>query len=266
MNTQAIRDELSQFIYSNFDAQDMDILNELSEVFVQSHSCQLATGGEQTMPRLNLDDLQNLVHFTDDHRSRQAQTILKCLDSSLIEFTPGGPLHKCQMVFKNYTAFVLACMCLQTPRAKLVSKFSAKCNEMVVRLHIALQKDLAKTRAELAEEKAQVQRRLFLVVKEAVREWRRENGFRYTDCTWRLKNFTQCCKRLLGLVYYKGNTPYVQAQFLRNAHDAIKSFYGFCQRNPIDEQPHYEQTKINELFPHDFVAKSAQLIDLINKQ
>ena len=205
-------------------------------------------GAIATSGHLNLDDLQNLVRFTDDHRSRQAKTILKYLDASLIEYTPGTRQKRCQMVFKTYEAFVMACMCLQAPRAKLVSKFSAKCNAMVVRLHIALQKDLKKTRAELAEEKAQVQRRLFLVIKEAVKEWRRENGYRYTDCSWRLKHFTECCKRLKLLVYYQGNTPYVQAQFLRNAHDAMKSFYGLCQRNPVGEQPHYEQTKINELF------------------
>ena len=49
MNTQAIRDELSQFIYSNFDADDMDILNELSEIFVKSYSCLLLNSEEQPM-------------------------------------------------------------------------------------------------------------------------------------------------------------------------------------------------------------------------
>jgi hypothetical protein len=139
-------------------------------------------------------------------------------------------------------------LCLRGPKAQLVSAFSAKCTSMVVRLHIALRKDLAKTRAELAEEKAQVQRRVFLVIKEAVREWRRENGYRHTDCTWRLKNFTQCCKRLLGHVYHKGNTPYVKVGSLRRAHESIKYFYGLCQMNPPGEQPHYEQTTISKLF------------------
>jgi len=255
MNTQAIRDELSEFVYSNFDADDMEILNELSEVFVQSHSCLLASAGEQTMDgaiatsgHLNLDDLQNLVRFTDDHRSRQAKTILKYLDASLIEYTPGTRQKRCQMVFKTYEAFVMACMCLQTPRAKLVSKFSAKCNAMVVRLHVALQKDLKKTKAELAEERAQVQRRVFLVVKEAVREARREMGLRYTDCSWRLKNFTKCCQRMKGLIYYQSNTPYIQKNYLRNAHESMKFFYGLCQRNPVGEQPHYTQTKLSDNF------------------
>ena len=206
------------------------------------------TAYNSTSRYLNLDTLVDLLRLTSHNRARDAQLIIKYLDPSLIEFTPGNRQQRCQMVFKTYEAFVMACMCLQTPRAKLVSKFSAKCNAMVVRLHVALQRDLKKTKAELAEEKAQVQRRVFLIVKEAVKEWRRENGYRYTDCSWRLKNFTECRKRLKLLVYYQGNTPYVQAQFLRNAHDAMKSFYGLCQRNPVGEQPHYEQTKINELF------------------
>ena len=110
------------------------------------------------------------------------------------------------------------------------------------------QRDLTKTRAELAEERAQVQRRLFLVVKEAVKEWRRENGLRYTDCTWRLKNFTKCCSRLKGLTYKIGTTPYVDKHYLRNAHDAMKFFYQVCQRNPVGEQTKYTQTKISDNF------------------
>ena len=61
MNTQTIRDELSQFIYSNFDAQDMDILNELSEIFVQSHSCQFPIDGEQPM-----DGVRHLTKYATD--------------------------------------------------------------------------------------------------------------------------------------------------------------------------------------------------------
>ena len=194
MNTQAIRDELSEFVYSNFDADDMEILKELSEVFIQSHSCLILNSEEQTMDGairtsayLNLDSLARVLRLNSHNRSRHAQLILKYLDPSLIEFTPGTRQQRCKMVFKTYETFVMACMCLQTPRAKLVSKFSAKCTSMVVRLHIALQKDLTKTKAELAAEKAQVLRRAFLVIKEAVREARRELGLRYTDCTWRGK-------------------------------------------------------------------------------
>ena len=129
-----------------------------------------------------------------------------------------------------------------------------------------LQRDLTRTEQQLAEQCAEVDRRLFLVIKQAVQEWRRENGYRYTDCTWRLKHFTQCCKRLLGTTYKKGNTPYVDKDFMQNAKRAIKDFYGFCQRNPVEDQPHYEQQKIDELFHCDFVAKSARLIDWINQQ
>ena len=82
----------------------------------------------------------------------------------------------CQIVFKSFEGFIQACLCLRGPKAQLVSAFSAKCTSMIVRLHIALQKDLTKTKAELAEEKAQVQRRAFLVIKEAVKEARREMG------------------------------------------------------------------------------------------
>jgi hypothetical protein len=251
MNTQSIRDELSEFVYSNFDPQDMEILNELSEIFIKSHSCLFVPTDEQTMDglintsvNLNLDDLQKFVRFANDHRVHRAKTILKYLDPSLIDYTPGTRQRRCQMVFKTYEAFVMACMCLQTPRAKMVSKFSAKCTSMVVRLHLALQKDLKKTKAELAEEKAQVQRRVFLVVKEAVKQWRRENGLRYTDCDWRLKNYSACCKRLHLVVYRIGNTPYVQPKFLRNA----QYFYEISRRNPISEQPKYTQMKLGDKF------------------
>jgi len=258
MNTQAIRDELSEFVYSNFDAQDMEILNELSEVFIQSHSCLLATDGDQPMDGLtatsgylNLDTVMEFMKRTD-HRKRTFETIQESIHPSVIaSATPGQRgryANPCQIVFKSYEGFIQACLSLRGPRAQLVSFFAAKCTAMVVRLHIALQKDLAKTRAELAEEKAQVQRRVFLIVKEAVKEWRRENGLRYTDCVWRLKNFTQCCKRLKLLTYYQGDTPYVRAHFLRNAHDAMKFFYGLSQRNPVGEQPKYTQMKLSDNF------------------
>jgi len=129
-----------------------------------------------------------------------------------------------------------------------------------------LQRDLTRTEEQLAEHRAEVDRRLFLVIKQAVQEWRRENGYRYTDCEWRLKNFTTCCKRLLGAWYKKGSTPYVDKDYMQNAKRAIKKIYGTCQRNPLEDQPHYEQKKIDELFHRDFVAKSARLIDWIKNQ
>ena len=259
MNTQAIRDELSEFVYSNFDADDMEILNELSEVFIKSHSCLLASAGEQPMDGatatsgyLTLDTVMDFMKRTD-HRKRTFETIQESIHPSVIaSVVPGkrGGVHPqpCQIIFKTYEGFIQACLSLRGPRAQLVSFFAAKCTSMVVRLHIALQKDLAKTKAELAEERAQVQRRVFLVVKEAVKEWRRENGHRYTDCSWRLKNFTKCCSRLKGLTYKIGTTPYVHKHYLRNAHDAMKFFYQVCQRNPVGEQTKYTQTKISDNF------------------
>jgi hypothetical protein len=260
MNTQSIRDELSEFVYSNFDPQDMEILNELSEIFIKSHSCLSVPTDEQTMDglintsvNLNLDTILKFMQRTDN-RKRTFETIRECIHTSVISSATPGQRggNACQIVFNSLEGFIQACLCLRGPRAQLVSKFSAKCTSMVVRLHLALQKDLKKTKAELAEEKAQVQRRVFLVVKEAVKQWRRENGLRYTDCDWRLKNYSACCKRLHLVVYRIGNTPYVQPKFLRNAHDAIKYFYEISRRNPISEQPKYTQMKLGDKFVQSY--------------
>merc|ERR1711964_371288 len=96
-----------------------------------------------------------------------------------------------------------------------------------------------RTEHQLAEQVAEVDRRAFLVIKEAVKEWRMQNGHRYTDCAWRLKHFTQCLGRIKGLLYRHGNTPFVHAEFLTNAHSAIKFYYQLCQRNPPTDQPKY---------------------------
>ena len=115
MNTQAIRDELSQFIYGNFDAQDMDILNELSEVFIQSHSCQLPTGGEQTMDGairtcayLNLDTVMEFMARKTD-RGRIYDTILKNIHPTVVARTTpkirGG--QPCQITFKTFEGKIL---------------------------------------------------------------------------------------------------------------------------------------------------------------
>ena len=111
-----------------------------------------------------------------------------------------------------------------------------------------LEQALARTEHQLAEERAEVDRRVFLVIKEAVKEWRDQNGQRFTDCSWRLKHYTQCCKRLKGLIYKKGNTPYITPGFIRNAHDAMKFYYQICQRNPAEEQTKYTQMKISDNF------------------
>ena len=96
MNTQAIRDELSEFIYSNFDASDMEILKELSEVFIQSHSCLFPTNGEQTMDGLippsrylNLDTVRKFMNA----KSKRALTfniIMEGVHPSVVaSVTPG---------------------------------------------------------------------------------------------------------------------------------------------------------------------------------
>ena len=111
-----------------------------------------------------------------------------------------------------------------------------------------LQRDLNKSQTLLAAERAEVERRVFLVIKDAVSEWRRENGYRNTDFQWRNKHFGQCCGRLLGTVYKKGDTPYVHAEYMDNAKQAVKDFYGFCQRNPQASAPPVTQQTITNHF------------------
>ena len=244
MNTEAIRKELSKYIYAHFDSADLDILDELADIFVRSHSSLFATSGERTITGLDFEVLSELLQLDPTHRARNAKLIVGCLDAALYNYVPGTRNTKTQLTFKTFEAFIMGCMCLRSPRAVIVSRFSAKCTSMVVRLHVALQKDLAKTRAELAEERAQVQRRAFLVIKEAVREWRKENGYKYTDCEWRMKNFSACCRRLAGITYKLGTTPYVKPAYLKNAHVAIKRFYGLSMNNMTEDLPAYTQTKL----------------------
>jgi len=248
MNTQAIRDELSEFVYSNFDADDMEILKELSDVFIQSHSC-TEDGAFHRSVNLNLGTVIELMQ-SKRQRADNYHAILERVHPVLIQSKtePRRGGVKCDLVFATFEGFLQACLSLHTKRNQQVSHFAAKCMSMVVRLHVALQRDLKKTKAELAEEKAQIQRRAFLVIKEAVREARRELGLRYTDCTWRLKNFTKCVQRMKGLIYYQGSTPFIEKNYLRNAHDSMKYYYTLCQRNPVGEQPHYTQTKLSDNF------------------
>ena len=250
MNTQAIKDELLQFVYANFDSADVEILQELSEIFIQSHLSAIRRGANRTMAGLimNLDLVINFMG-AKRRRSEVYTTILDSLHSSLIAQTVvpcrGGVSNvKCDIVFPSFDAFLHACLALKTKRHKQFVAFSVKCTSMVVRLYAAIQEDLKKTKAQLAEEKAQVQRRVFLVIKEAVREYRKENGYRYTDSKWRLKNFGECCRRLTGITYKIGATPYVQREYLQNAHLAIKKYYKVCQQNELMEQPSYQQKKM----------------------
>ena len=253
MNTEAIRKELSKYIYAHFDSADLDILDELADIFVRSHSSLFNNGVEHTTTGLNLtcevrnlDTVMTFMQKSDKNRKRAYNLILETVDPAFIATTDPGVRRqrKCQIVFKSFDGFVQACLVMRGPRARIMSRFSAKCTSMVVRLHVALQKDLAKTRAELAEERAQVQRRAFLVIKEAVREWRKENGYKYTDCEWRMKNFSACCTRLAGITYKLGTTPYVKPAYLKNAHVAIKRFYGLSMNNMAEDLPTYTQTKL----------------------
>ena len=97
--------------------------------------------------------------------------------------------------------------------------------------------------------KEEVDRRLFLVQKDAVKEWRLEQGYRNTDYEWRNKNFTNCCSRLLGTTYKKGNTPYVHKEYMPNAKQSIKDYYGFCQRNPESTSPPLDQPSLEYYLP-----------------
>ena len=111
------------------------------------------------------------------------------------------------------------------------------------------QQELAQTQEALEEANAEVDRRLFLVLKEAVKEWRQENGYRNTDYDWRNKNFNVCCQRLLGSVYKKGATPYVFEQYMETAFAALKSFYDFRQRNPNSPCPPLDQLTLYSFLP-----------------
>ena len=254
MNTQTIRDELFQFSHANFEAEEVDILNELTEIFIATQVSAIHSTVNVTTDGVILN-LDLVIRFMEAKRERSNvyKTIVESVHSTLILYTvlpKRGGVHttKCDLVFTNFEAFLQACLALKTKRHKIYSAFAAKCMSIIVRLNAAIRQDLQKTRAQLAEEKAQIQRRCFLVIKEAVREWRRENGYRYTDCQWRLKNFVACCNRIKGITYKVGATPFVQKEYLSNAHQAIKKFYGLCQRNPNGEQAHFEQTTMRNYY------------------
>ena len=142
------------------------------------------------------------------------------------------------IVFSNWCAEVIDEI-LQTGRYD-ISEHQAQIEK--------LQRDLNKSQIQLAAERAEVERRVFLVQKEAVAEWRREHGYRHTDYDWRQKNFGACCSRLLGSTYKKGATPYVRPEYMDTAKHAIKDFYGFCQRNPQPQNPPMTQQTITNHF------------------
>ena len=88
MNSQTIRDELAEFVYANFDAQDMDILTELCEIFVQAHSCQLPNGQTMNGPihsskYLNLDTVIKFMQ-NKGQRAQVFDIITEGVHSSVI--------------------------------------------------------------------------------------------------------------------------------------------------------------------------------------
>ena len=235
MNIQAIKDELNEFIQTEFSEQDWDILSELAEIFVSQHGA-FATSGDvnpehhdeiRTTAHLNLDTLMELLQIRKDHRARTAKTIKEYLSEDVITYFPGtrSKHNKSQIIFTTFESFINACFCLRSPKAKLVSRFAAKCTSLVVELVLALQINLKKTTKELKKEKAEVFRRVYLVIKDAVAEARRELGFRYTDFKWRQQHYGIIISRLLGSVYMKGKTPYVYKENMQTAKQSIKKYY-----------------------------------------
>ena len=254
MNTQAVKDELLEFVYANFNNEESDILEELTDIFIQSHVSARHSSVSRTTHGLILD-MDLLIKFmgAKRHRTDVYASIVENLHPSLISHNDPpkwGGVHnrKCDLVFPTFDAFLHACLALKTKRHKALVAFNVKCTSMVVRLYAAIREDLKKTQAALAEEKAQVNRRLFLVIKNAVCEYRRENGYPFTDSDWRIKNFGNCCRRLSGITYRLGATPYVQKDFVENAHSAIKHYYKLCQDNQAPDQPKYTQMTMRRYY------------------
>jgi hypothetical protein len=255
MNTQTIRDELHAFVYENFDEQDTEVLEKLAEIFIQSYNSYSPNNIVSCYDILNLDTLINLAGRSTDtsNRGKVYHLILKHLSPRLIHSTNQGARGrgaKSQIVFNSFEAFIQACLLLRGPKALQISAFSAKCTAMVVRLHVALEADLRKTKQELSDEREEIQRRCFLIIKQSVREWRAANGYPFTDARWRYANFTRCVKGLLGTVYLKGATPYVQKEYLEKATTAIQAIYERDQRNPdfVDRSPPLEQPTLYNHF------------------
>jgi len=94
------------------------------------------------------------------------------------------------------------------------------------------EQELVQTQEALEEANAEVNRRAFLVIKAAVEEWRLQNGYKNTDYDWRSSHLGECCAALRRIGYTKGSTLYVHAEYMENAHLAIKHIYDTHQRNP----------------------------------
>ena len=196
----------------------------------------MATGSEKQLKKRHGANYFQLVSFR--HRSNfQNRNMLAVNQKGLLRIIWRSNKPKAE-IFSDWCAEVVSEV-LQTGR------YDVREHEEQIQ---QLQQALTRTEHQLAEERAEVDRRAFLVIKKAVQEWRMQNGHRYTDCTWRLKHYTQCLNRIKGLLYYHGNTPFVKANLLTNAHEAMKYFYQLSQRNPVGEQPHYTQTKLSDNF------------------
>ena len=247
MNTQDIKAELEQFIDENFAQADWEILRELSKIYLESFRS--LDGVIPSSRYLNLDTVRTFMNA----KSKRALTfgiIMEGVHHSVIASAVFGKRGgaPCQVTFKSLEGFIQACLCLRGPKAKLISLFAAKCSSMVVRLYTAVQEDLKKTEEELAKERAEVNRRLYLVIKGAVKEWRNAHGYRNTDFKWRKKHWGEIIGRLRGITYKKGKTPYVNQDYIENAKTAVKCFYGYCQRNPQAVYPPLEQSTIENYF------------------
>ena len=229
MNIQEIKDELSEFIKTEFSPDDWNVLSELADIFLRQTGA-FATSGDVNPVHLNLDTLMETLQIDPSHRSRTAKIVKEYLGEDLLIYFPGtkSKYNKSQIIFKTFDSFINACFCLRSPKAKLIGRFAAKCTSLVVELVVAMKINLKKTTAELDQEKAEVFRRVYLVIKDAVAEWRREHGFRYTDFKWRQTHFCTIVSRLLGSVYYKGKTPYVYHDNMATAKRSIKKYYETC--------------------------------------
>ena len=67
MNIQAIKDELSQFIQTEFHEDDWNILSELADIFVSQHGAVVSRDEQNTEP-LTLDSLMEFVQMRADNR------------------------------------------------------------------------------------------------------------------------------------------------------------------------------------------------------
>ena len=242
MNIQSIKDELSEFIQTEFTPDDWNVLSELADIFVSQNGA-FVTSDDVNPVHLTLDTLMETLQIAPSNRSRTAKIVKEYLGEDAIHYFPGtkSKYNKSQIIFRTFDSFINACFCLRSPKAKLVGRFASKCTSLVVELVVAMKINLQKTTEELDQEKAEVFRRVYLVIKDAVAEWRREHGFRYTDFKWRQAHFGVIVSRLLGSVYNKGKTPYVYQENMPTAKISIKKYYETCLKRGENK---YEDTMI----------------------